>query len=621
MDASQSHGLEGQGLDAARGARRREPPGLGGNTTRDPGTGEAPTPSAIFPEKNQPPAPATAPDATPPVELATPEPPASILAAPIGEITPLEAQATPPEAQEPEGHNPPPKPVEAPQELGDGKALEQTLHRAAVRAAQVPEARYAQVLDANGERVVSPEEIFDHFVDTYRNRPVQFVEDLLLKDHPEYVIEEWQKDLLKAIASGERRISVRAGHGVGKSAVCAWASIWFMFTRFPQKTVMTAPSAGQLFDALYAEIKRWVKCLPPNLKEAVEVFADHIVLRSAPESSFMSARTSSSDKPEALAGIHSANVLLICDEASAIAEAVYEAAVGSMSGFNACTVLISNPTRNSGLFFKTHHNLKTNWKTFHVSCLNNRLVHPDFIKQIVDTYGEESNQYRVRVLGDFATKEDDVLITADLVDAAMDRDIVLNPGEDLVYGLDVARFGSDRSALLKRRGNVVTEITSWHGNDLMETTGRVAAEANIDHPSEIMVDSIGVGAGVADRLRELGFNVRDVNVSETAAMNPQAFKLRDELWLTTKDWLNTRAVKLPKNDQLRQELCTPTYNFASNGSIKVESKAEMKKRGLRSPDIADALCLTFAGQASFVGGRASKWITGKPLKRSIRGVT
>ena len=321
-----------------------------------------------------------------------------------------------------------------------------------------------------------------------------------------------------------------------------------------------------------------------------------------------------------LAGVHSENVLLICDEASAIPEPVYESAAGSMSGHSATTVLIGNPTRNTGLFFRTHHQLSSDWKTMHVSCIDNPLVAVDFINQIKATYGEKSNAFRVRVLGEFSLREDDVLIAAELVDSAMQRDIALSRSEGIVYGVDVARFGDDRTVVVKRQGQVVTEIKSWSGLDTMETVGRIVHEAETDKPAEIMVDSIGLGSGVADRLRELGFNVRDVNVSESAALNPQAAKLRDDLWLSVRDWLNQRSCKLPQNDELRQELCSPTYSFTSNGKIKVEGKSEMKRRGMRSPDLADALCLTFAGNAAMVGGRASKWVSGKPIKRGIAGI-
>ena len=286
---------------------------------------------------------------------------------------------------------------------------------------------------------------------------------------------------------------------------------------------MTAPTAGQLFDALFSEVKFWVNRLPEPIKNLFEVFSDRIVLKSQPEASFMSARTSSADKPEALAGIHSEHVLLIADEASAIPEQVYESAAGSMSGEHACTVLIGNPTRNSGLFFKTHHQLSDNWYCLHVSCLDSKRVSGDFVKQIADTYGEESNAYRVRVLGEFAVGDDDTLIGGDVVDAAFVRDIEVDRDSPIIYGVDVARFGDDRTVICKRRGNVVLEFKSWAGRDLMETVGWVANEAEMDHPSEINVDSIGLGAGVADRLRELGYNVRDVNVSEAAALNPRSF--------------------------------------------------------------------------------------------------
>jgi hypothetical protein len=458
------------------------------------------------------------------------------------------------------------------------------------------------------------------FIDAYRWDPEGFAELVLgFKPLPA------QRQVLRAVVAalkgeGPRRISIRAGHGVGKSAICAVTMLWFMVTRFPQKTVCTAPTASQLYDALFSEVKLWCNRLPGPIRDLFETFSDRIVLRAAPEASFISARTSSAERPEAMSGVHSENVLLIGDEASAIPEAVFEAAAGSMSGHSAVTLLISNPTRNSGLFWKTHHGLRHDWATFHISCVGNPLVSQDFIDQIKATYGEASNAYRVRVLGEFPLKDDDTLIPAELVDTAMTRDIVLNEREPLVYGLDVARFGDDRTVLFKRQGSVAIGYAKWHGLDLMETVGRVVNEARTDKPAEIMVDSIGLGAGVADRLREMGLNVRDVNVSEVSAMDPTAFRLRDELWVSVKTWLNARACKLPKDEDLRLELVSPTFTFASNGRLKVEGKAEMKKRGLRSPDIADALCLTFAGQGAMVGGRALRWVTGQPLKRNLRGI-
>jgi len=457
---------------------------------------------------------------------------------------------------------------------------------------------------------------YAQLLDTYADNPVGFVEDVLGVN----TLQDWQKKLMMAVARGARRISVRAGHGVGKSALCAFVVIWFMVCRYPQKTIITAPTAGQLFDALFVELKYWINKLPPPIRQLFETYSDRITLKASPEGSFVSARTSSPERPEALAGVHADHVLLICDEASGIPEAVFEAASGSLSSFNATMILIGNPTRLEGLFFRTHHQLKSDWHTAHVSCVDNPLVADDFIRQIADTYGSDSNAYRVRVLGEFPRTGDDNLIPLELVESAMARDVVLDRFVPLRYGVDIARYGSDRTVLCKRKGNVVVEIKWWSASDLMETTGKILHEMVADNPDEVCIDAIGMGAGVADRLREQGYNVRDVNVAETTAVNMQANRLRDDLWLSVRDWLNTRVVKLPKDDELKAELIGPTYSFVSNGKIKVEGKSEMKKRGLRSPDKADALALTFAGEAAYIGGRAPRWTPGKALKRLIQRV-
>jgi phage terminase large subunit len=459
----------------------------------------------------------------------------------------------------------------------------------------------------------------------------------LARDVLGMTLDPWQEEFLRRICAGERRISIRAGHGVGKSTGMAIALIAHALTRYPQKSVCTAPTSSQLFDALMAETKFWINKLPGYARVLFETTVDKITLKAAPEASFISARTASVERPEALSGVHSEHVLLVVDEAPGVPEAIFENAVGSMSGETACTVLIGNPTRNSGMFFKTHHELRRpegvpiggeGWFCMHVSCLDSPRVSKDFVQQIKDTYGEESNQYRVRVLGEFPLRDDDALISADLVDAAMGRDIAAMPSDVLVFGVDVARFGDDRSCLVKRRGNVVESFQTWRGLDLMQLVGQVVAAAREDRPAEILIDSIGLGAGVADRLRELKAtipemrrcDIRDVNVSESNAMNPGANKLRDELWIACRDWLRTRACKLPKSDDLRQELVSPTYKFTSNGKLVVESKDSMKKRGIKSPDVADALCLTFASTASQVSGRSPSWSAGVPLKRNIKGI-
>ncbi len=467
---------------------------------------------------------------------------------------------------------------------------------------------------------ISPDAFFGSFLERYENDPVGFSIDVL-GARPKV----WQRTFMEHIAAGKRRITIKAGHGVGKSTAVSWVLIWSICCRYPQKAVVTAPTAPQLFDALFAELKSWVGRLPPPVKVLLDPYSDRIELKADPTGSFVSARTASSERPEAMSGVHSAFVLLVADEAPGIPEAVFENSIGSMSGSGATMILIGNPTRLSGLFYKTHRDpkLAPRWEKMTVSCMDpdlDDLVDKEFIQEVIDTYGEHSDQYRVRVLGEFPAAEANTLIPLDLVEAAMKRDIALNTSDPIVYGVDVGRQGPDRSVICKRQGNVVLEVKFRHGNDLMETTGWVAMDANVDRPAEICVDSIGMGAGVADRLRELGFNVRDVNVAEASPMNPQAARLRDELWLSLRDWLNLRACRLPSDDALKLEISTPQFSYLSNGKYKVEGKDEMKKRLRRSPDLADALCLTFAGQAAMVGGRAPAWVPGKSLKRAIMGI-
>ena len=456
------------------------------------------------------------------------------------------------------------------------------------------------------------------FVSAYKDDPVAFVREILGAEPFDY-----QQALLVDIANGERKISVRSGHGTGKSTTFSWAMLWFAMTRFPFKVVVTAPTSGQLFDALFAELKRWINELPEALRPILDVKNDRVSLIAAPSEGFISARTSRAETPEALAGVHSANVMLVVDEASGVPEQVFEAAAGSMSGHSAVTLLASNPTRSSGTFFETQTRLSGSWKCHHWSCVKSPLVSRDFIEEMKLRYGSESNAYRIRVLGEFPLADDDTIVPFHLVDAAVHRDIEPDDHATVIWGLDVARFGSDKTALAKRQGNTITEINSWQGLDLMQTVGRVKAEYDglpmSIRPSEIMVDVIGMGGGVVDRLRELGLPVRGINVAESPSMKDTYTNLRAELWFKMRGWLEQRGAKLPRNEQLIAELTSIRYSFVSSGKMKAEGKDDMRKRGLASPDLADAVCLTLASDAATaLGGKASTW--GKPLRRNLKGV-
>jgi len=459
---------------------------------------------------------------------------------------------------------------------------------------------------------------FIQFITLYRADPVLFVKEVLGVEP-----DEWQQDFLNAVASGERKISIRSGHGVGKSTTASWAMLWFLLTRYPVKVVVTAPTSAQLYDALFAELKRWVKELPQPIQELLDVKQERIELKASATEAFISARTSRAEQPEALQGVHSDNVMLVADEASGVPEAVFEAAAGSMSGHNALTILLGNPVRSSGFFFDTHNRLKDEWWTRRVSCLDSTRVSSEYVQDMKSRYGEESNAYRIRVLGEFPRSDDDTIIPMELLESAKHRDTRAYEDAPIVWGLDVARFGSDSSVLCKRQSNVVQTLERWRNLDLMQLTGAVVAQYEAcDHknrPAEILVDSIGLGAGVVDRLRELKLPARGINVSESPAMGGTYLNLRAELWHKAKAWLEKRDCKIPNNEDLIGELATVRYTFTSNGKIKIESKDDIRRRGLKSPDMADAFVLTFASDAATISwGSNNSW--GKPIKRLIRGL-
>lgn len=462
---------------------------------------------------------------------------------------------------------------------------------------------------------------FVAFVATYRDDPVALVREVLGGD-PDVK----QQEIMAAVAGGARRISIRSGHRVGKTTTLAWLTVWHALCRFPQKTICTSATSTQLFEALASETKAWFKKLPPTLQDLFEIQVDQIRLKAAPDESFVSYVVSKAETPEALAGKHSENVLLIADEASGIPEPVFEAAVGSMAAHNACTILAGNPVRTSGLFFDTFHTLRDKWTTFHVSCIGHPRISADFIEQVEATYGLDSNAYRVRVLGDFPTAEDDVVIPYDLVEASLTRDVRPTSVRS-IWGVDVAYTGRDRSALAKRKGNTLQEkVRTWKLPDTMQTVGVVHNEWKdtpaSERPEEILVDSIGYGAGVADRLRELGLPARGINVSETPALKERYPNLRAELWFLAREWFEARDCNLCNDEALLAELVAVHYlPPTSSGKTAVEKKESIRDTLKRSPDVAEAFILTFAGNATsalYGAKHSTSW--NQPLKRHIAGI-
>jgi len=415
----------------------------------------------------------------------------------------------------------------------------------------------------------------------------------------------WQREANDAIVAHDK-VAVRSAHGVGKSSWLANLGLWFINTHFPCKIPTTAPTLHQLEDVLWSELAAGYNKLHPALRSRFELTKEQLYLKARPKEAFLVARTARKEQPEALQGFHSQNLLFLIDEASGIPDPIFEVAEGALSTPGAKVAMGANPTRTSGYFFDTFHRSRELWHTMKVSGWDLRgtpLWNERQELALRLRYGENSNAYRIRWLGEFPTGEDDAIMQLHLVEAAVERDVTGYSDAPVVWGLDVARFGDDRSALCKRQARKVLEkIQTWREKDSTQLAGLVTLEYRNTpeklRPKEIFVDVIGVGAGVLDRLRENGLPAFGVNVSESPALKERFFRLRDELWWSAREWFEERGCSIPDDQELIQELCTPKYEVLGSGKVRVESKQDVKDRVLekKSPDKADSFILTFASQ-------------------------
>jgi hypothetical protein len=397
-----------------------------------------------------------------------------------------------------------------------------------------------------------------------------------------------QEEVLKAVSPGSH-ISVRSGHGVGKTALLSWLVLWFLCTRYDARVPCTASTHSQLRDILWPEIAKWMSKLPLQYQQSLEWQTERIIWKDRKQTWFAVARTARKEAPEALQGFHGDDLMFVVDEASGVAQEVFEVAQGALTKENVISIMTGNPTRLSGEFYRSHHQERHLWKTFHFSSEDSRLVSPDYSARVAKKYGKDSDVYRVRVKGDFPLAEADTFIPLPLVEQA--RLTEQPKGKKNIWGVDPARFGDDETALVKRAGLKVIEVLGIRKRDTMEVSGWVAQQARKEKPDKIMIDVIGIGSGVYDRLKEQGFPVVSVNVAERASDSDEYARIRDELWAKVRDSLQ-EGLSLPDDEELAGQLSAPKYKFDSAGRIIIESKEDMKKRGVDSPDRADALALS-----------------------------
>jgi hypothetical protein len=226
-----------------------------------------------------------------------------------------------------------------------------------------------------------------------------------------------------------------------------------------------------------------------------------------------------------------------------------------------------------------------------------RMTNKAKIEEWISDYGIESDFVKTRVLGEFPSQGDNQFIPTQLVFDAVERKVKPQIGDELVIGCDIARFGSDKTVICVREGKRVVEMRAYMDRDLMQTVGFISEAIHKYKPDRVLIDDCGLGGGVTDRLKQLGFNVIAVNAGSKADDQDAYGNKRMEMWARMKDWL--KDAEIPNNQDLKTDLITPFYGFDAKNRFLLEKKDDMKARGCKSPDLGDALALTFAYRTVF----------------------
>ena len=427
---------------------------------------------------------------------------------------------------------------------------------------------------------------------------------------------KWQREVLTHIADhitqnkgqldfNTLRHAVSSGRGIGKSALVSWITIWMLSTRIGSTTIISANSESQLRSVTWAEITKWLamalnshwfevsatRLMPAKwLTELVE--RD---LKKGTRYWGVEGRLWSAENPDAYAGVHNFDgVLVVFDEASGIDDSIWAVTSGFFTENtpNRFWMAFSNPRRNTGYFYEAFNSKREFWTTKVVDARTVEGTDKQVYQQIIDEYGADSSQAHVEVYGQFPSEGDDQFISASLVDEAMKRPKYQDQSAPIVIGVDPARFGADATVIAVRQGRDIIAIQRHRGDDTMTVVGHVIEAIEEYKPALVVIDEGGLGAGIVDRLKEQRYKIKGVNFGNKSA-NPVMYgNKRAEMWGKMKDWLKTASIPLDRF--LKTDLISPMMKPDSKGTIFLESKKDMKARGLASPDAADAICVTFA---------------------------
>lgn len=426
--------------------------------------------------------------------------------------------------------------------------------------------------------------------------------------------DKWQIDILKALRDGlltlneAIQIAVASGHGIGKSALVSWLILWSLSTFTDTKGVVTANTSTQLKTKTWAELAKWFPLFIARHWFDLEATSIHAKDPAHEKTWRIDAVPWSKNNTEAFAGLHNQGkrIVIIFDEASAIDDVIWQVSEGALTDKDTEIVWVAfgNPTRNTGRFADCFGINRHRWIHKSIDSRDARMTNKEQIDKWIEDYGEDSDFVKVRVRGIFPSSSALQVIPLDLVERALARGKTIQPMEynfaPKIIGVDVARYGDDSSCISLRQGLKGDVIWRGRNIDTMSLADVVASLEDKYKADAVFIDVGNMGAGVIDRLRQLGRSPIEIAFS-MRPMDARYLNKRAEIWWRMKEWLDAGGA-LPTHDvsannireDLIADLTAPEYYFTPNGKKVLESKEDMKKRGLPSPDKGDSLALTFA---------------------------
>lgn len=439
---------------------------------------------------------------------------------------------------------------------------------------------------------ISPSsERFAKFQLEWSINPVQGVRDLFQAEPTQQQI-----DLIRDAWSPLARVAVSSCTGAGKTTALSWLTYLYLLTQDDCRILVTSPSFQQLTRVYHAEMLKWRGKMDTKIGRMFEITRERVTMTSDKKVQVANLVTASADNKESLQGGHAGNYVILADEASGIEEATFDVLLRTLStGTGGRFILTSNPTRSVGRFYDIFHKDLPGWDKHFFEAFDCPHIAPGFADEMAATYGIDSDHYRIGVLGQFPRASNSQFISAEIVENAMKENLAYSVYTNfpIVIGADIARFGDDQTVFVARQGPKILDITTLKGQDTMEVSAALLQYWSDFGASVIFVDSIGIGAGVFDRCKQLKMPVKEVMGSHRSTKPMEYFNMRSQLWGEMRHWINN-GPDLPFHDELRNQLVGMTYGYTAKMQIALTTKKDIKKMGLSSPDIADALSLTFS---------------------------